>query len=145
MGTYIIRDVQDFLIERWGQKQMRSDVDLQLAAHAKQVRLENAQLREQNRVLAEAFAKTTKGKVTINRYEHGGGRMFVDDGKNRDLIADTYNEGDREFIALCYEVFSKQAALTATSQPQPPYKEWCRHPDKCAGLASCPQDPTCAD
>ena len=38
-----------------------------------------------------------------------------------------------------------QAALTATSQPQPPYKEWCRHPDKCAGLASCPQDPTCAD
>ena len=36
-------------------------------------------------------------------------------------------------------------ALTATSQPQPPYKEWCRHPDKCAGLASCPQDPTCAD
>ena len=116
MGTYIIRDVQDFLIERWGQKQMRSDVDLQLAAHAKQVRLENAQLREQNRVLAEAFAKTTKGKVTINRYEHGGGRMFVDDGKNRDLVADTYNKGDREFIALCYEVFSKQAALTATRQ-----------------------------
>ena len=38
-----------------------------------------------------------------------------------------------------------QAALTATSQPQPPYKEWCRHPEKCAGLASCPQDPTCAD
>ena len=71
---------------------------------------------EQNRVLAEAFAKTTKGKVTINRYEHGGGRMFVDDGKNRDLVADTYNEGDREFIALCYEVFSKQAAITATSQ-----------------------------
>ena len=38
-----------------------------------------------------------------------------------------------------------KAALTATSQPAPPYKEWCRHPDKCAGLASCPQDPTCAD
>ena len=59
--------------------------------------------------LKEAFAKTTKGNITINRYEHGGGRMFVDDGKNRDLIADTYNEGDREFIALCYEAF---AALT---------------------------------
>ena len=28
----------------------------------------------------------------------------------------------------------------ATRQPQPPYKEWCRHPEKCAGLASCPQD-----
>ena len=55
MGTYIIRDVQDFLIERWGQKQMRSDVDLQLAAHAKQVRLENAQLREQNRCCGRRY------------------------------------------------------------------------------------------
>lgn len=80
------------------------------------LRAVNRMLREQNRVLWEAFTKTTKGTVTINRYEHGGGRMFVDDGKNRDLIADTYNEGDREFIALCYEVFSKQASLTATSQ-----------------------------
>ena len=38
-----------------------------------------------------------------------------------------------------------QAALTATSQPAPPYKEWCRHPEECAGLASCPRNPTCAD
>ena len=89
----------------------------QFKGGAKYIRADEcAQLREQNRVLREAFAKTTKGKVTINRYEHGGGRMFVDDGKNRDLIADTYNEGDREFIALCYEAFSKRAALTATSQ-----------------------------
>ena len=36
-------------------------------------------------------------------------------------------------------------ALTATSQPAPPYKEWCRHPEECAGLASCPRNPTCAD
>ena len=73
---------------------------------------ENKQLRDEVARLTklkEAFAKTTKGNITINRYEHGGGRMFVDDGKNRDLIADTYNEGDREFIALCYEAF---AALT---------------------------------
>lgn len=59
--------------------------------------------------LKEAFTKTTKGRITMSRYEHGGGRMFVDDGKNRDLIADTYNEGDREFIALCYEVFAALA------------------------------------
>lgn len=26
-----------------------------------------------------------------------------------------------------------------------PYPEFCRHPDKCAGLGSCPRDPTCAD
>ena len=57
-----------------------------------------------------------------------------------------------EQIAMSNEVWERdqmidcaEAALTATSQPQPPYKEWCRHPDKCAGLASCPQDPTCAD
>ena len=99
-------------------------------------------LREQNRVLAEAFTKTTKGKVTINRYEHGGGRMFVDDGKNRDLIADTYNEGDREFIALCYEVFSKRAALTATSQPTKPQGRM--HACDIPGCVSCgnPEDTT---
>lgn len=26
-----------------------------------------------------------------------------------------------------------------------PYPEWCRHPEQCRGLASCPDDPTCAD
>lgn len=26
-----------------------------------------------------------------------------------------------------------------------PYREFCRHPDKCAGLSICPRDPTCAD
>jgi len=26
-----------------------------------------------------------------------------------------------------------------------PYPEFCRHPERCAGLGSCPRDPTCAD
>ena len=26
-----------------------------------------------------------------------------------------------------------------------PYPEFCRHPNKCAGLGCCPRDPTCAD
>jgi len=26
-----------------------------------------------------------------------------------------------------------------------PYPDWCRHPDQCAGKASCQEDPTCAD
>lgn len=26
-----------------------------------------------------------------------------------------------------------------------PYREFCRHPDKCAGLSCCPRDPCCAD
>lgn len=28
--------------------------------------------------------------------------------------------------------------------PRTPYP-FCRHPDRCAGLGSCPRDPTCAD
>ena len=77
------------------------------------------QLREQNRVLREALdtiACGTEDKIPPYR--------CID-------------------FAMAKRI--AQAALTATSQPQPPYKEWCRHPDKCAGLASCPQDPTCAD
>lgn len=26
-----------------------------------------------------------------------------------------------------------------------PYPEFCRHPDKCAGLGCCPRDPCCCD
>ena len=105
MGTYIIRDVQDFLIERWGQKQMRSDVDLQLAAHAKQVRLENAQLREQNRVLREAleeFCKATEYVASRMAYQCGLGagewEAFIDQTN----YYKQYKQG--------------KAALTATSQ-----------------------------
>jgi hypothetical protein len=36
------------------------------------------------------------------------------------------------------------ATVYGLQQP-PPYQEFCRHPDKCAGLSSCPLDPTCAD
>jgi hypothetical protein len=28
---------------------------------------------------------------------------------------------------------------------KPPYPEFCRHPDKCAGRSSCPRDPCCCD
>ena len=80
---------------------------------------ENKQLREQNRVLREALdtiACGTEDKIPPYR--------CID-------------------FAMAKRI--AQAALTATSQPQPPYKEWCRHPDTCAGSASCPQDPTCAD
>ena len=97
MGTYIIRDVQDFLIERWGQKQMRSDVDLQLAAHAKQVRLENAQLREQNRVLREALLKVRPELYCMDKQ----------------LIASGYKRG----VSVVDAMKALEAALTATSQP----------------------------
>jgi hypothetical protein len=95
MGTYIIRDVQDFLIERWGQKQMRSDVDLQLAAHAKQVRLENAQLREQNRVLRGLLAEIA------HDCEHVGSIQHLDKAERR------------TWLSVANRI---KAALTATSQ-----------------------------
>ena len=104
MGTYIIRDVQDFLIERWGQKQMRSDVDLQLAAHAKQVRLENAQLREQNRVLRQALrvAVFVDGPDTVQP-EFERWSALVDEG-----LRQNFNEWYGVQVLV---------ALTATSQP----------------------------
>ena len=76
-------------------------------------------LREQNRVLCLEF------QSLLN---------VIDDSYDEDLPVEIVEARNKA-----------QAALTATSQPVPPYKEWCRHPEKCAGLASCPQDPTCAD
>jgi hypothetical protein len=53
------------------------------------------------RRLAEA-ATPTEG-ATLNRYEHGGGRLFIDrtqERGGRQLIADFYGDGaDREFYA----------------------------------------------
>ena len=97
----------------------------------------NAALREQNRVLWEAleaakYELAALFPISSAPTVHAALKVC---GNN--------NEADARCIYLAYEAIC--AALTATSQPQPPYKEWCRHPDKCAGLASCPQDPTCAD
>jgi len=86
---------------------------------------ENAQLREQNRVLREALLKVRPELYCMDKQ----------------LIASGYKRG----VSVADAMKALEAALTATSQPVPPYKEWCRHPEKCAGLASCPQDPTCAD
>jgi hypothetical protein len=30
-------------------------------------------------------------------------------------------------------------------KPKPPYPEFCRHPEKCAGKGACPREITCAD
>lgn len=44
--------------------------------------------------LAEA---ATPGPRTLRRYDHGGGRLSSAD--DRQLVADVYNEPDREYIA----------------------------------------------
>lgn len=46
-----------------------------------------------NRIL-EAHAT---GKLRVIRYEHGGGRVYID-GPGRELICDLYNEDTRELI-----------------------------------------------
>ena len=86
---------------------------------------ENKQLREQNRVLRQALLKVKPELYCMDKQ----------------LIASGYKRG----ASVADAMRSLEAALTATSQPAPPYKEWCRHPEECAGLASCPRNPTCAD
>ncbi len=40
---------------------------------------------------------TPLDKATFTSYSHGGGRLYIDDGKIRDLIADFYDEANRDF------------------------------------------------
>lgn len=44
---------------------------------------------------------------------------------------------------------SERAVLAAIAKAEGranvPYPQFCRHPDKCAGLGSCPRDPSCCD
>lgn len=47
------------------------------------------------RRLAEA---ATRG-ATLRRYDHGGGRLAIFDGEHRQLVADFYDEANREFYA----------------------------------------------
>ena len=92
------------------------------------------QLREQNRVLATklaeaaVLAKEIKDEFDMCTHE-----------------CERCGESDPMTTFDIYRTVVQLAALTATSQPAPPYKEWCRHPEECAGLASCPRNPTCAD
>lgn len=43
-------------------------------------------------------AATPTEPLTLNRYDHGGGRLYLDgESGQRELVADFYHEGDREF------------------------------------------------
>ena len=79
---------------------------------------------------------------------------YVVNKVDHDRVVDTLREQNRVLRKALEDIVKAdwaepagiaKAALTATSQPAPPYKEWCRHPEECAGLASCPRNPTCAD
>lgn len=49
---------------------------------------------------------TPLANARMVRYDHGGGRLATFDAEKRELIADFYNEGDREF----YYWFANNAA-----------------------------------
>lgn len=49
--------------------------------------------------LKQAAQKATQEAITLIAYEHGGGRFYVKRGGDRDLIADFYDEANREFFA----------------------------------------------
>ena len=102
---------------------------------------ENAQLREQNRVLRGLVVHVEQIEADLHAALNG---TRHDPSWIRPIQL-SRNERQELYFDCIKQLQALQAALTATSQPVPPYKEWCRHPEKCAGLASCPQDPTCAD
>lgn len=59
-------------------------------------------------ILSDLEAKAraaTPGPLSVNRYDHGGGRLFIREPLQ--LIADLYDEGNREY----YAAFSPSIAL----------------------------------
>lgn len=56
---------------------------------------------ERLQAIRERESKATEEPLEVIRYEHGGGRMFTPKQENgtSDLIADFYDEANREFYA----------------------------------------------
>jgi hypothetical protein len=40
----------------------------------------------------------TSENLRIARYEHGGARIYFENGRDRELVADTYQLEDRELV-----------------------------------------------
>ena len=99
------------------------------------------QLREQNRVLRGLVVYVEQIEADLHAALNG---TRHDPSWIRPIQL-SRNERQELYLSCIKQLQALKAALTATSQPAPPYKEWCRHPEECAGLASCPRNPTCAD
>lgn len=52
----------------------------------------------------ELLANAAHGPLQLIRYDHGGGRLYRE--KPRDLIADFYDAGNREFYSRAREIVS---------------------------------------
>ena len=58
--------------------------------------LNESELKNLESITAKAVAERS---LTLTRYEHGGGRLVIEDGNDRKLIADFYDEANREHYA----------------------------------------------
>jgi len=50
-------------------------------------------------LLSVAERARSEKSLALIRYDHGGGRLMIEDGNNRQLIADFYDEANREHYA----------------------------------------------
>jgi len=76
-------------------------------------------LRKRAEGLLSAITPVDTPKWTLIRYDHGGGRLFIDgEAGERTLIADFYNQGDREFYSAAPQLVRELlAALTPPASP----------------------------
>jgi hypothetical protein len=54
--------------------------------------------------------------LKIDRYNHGGARIYFEDGDDLELVADTYQETDREII---FEVIKATVAAQPAESADP--------------------------
>ena len=85
--------------------------------------------------VSREFARALERELNTMR-EDAARYRYIREGRRG-----TYNN------ILIYSGNALDAAIDAARRKlkSVPYPEFCRHPDKCSGLGSCPRDPTCAD
>jgi hypothetical protein len=75
----------------------------------------------------------------IFRYENGAGRLYVD----RTLIADLYNEGDREFLLEAVNAYDRLRAIETAARALDNVATWTAlgRPDEVAALRKALETP----
>jgi len=76
-------------------------------------------IQEIEALLALREKATPTHDATLMRYDHGGGRFYREVGRDRSLIADFYNEGDREYYfaaANATEALRKLVAIAKAAE-----------------------------
>jgi len=76
-------------------------------------------------IKARCDAATPGAKLM--RYDHGGGRLMLDDGNNRQLIADFYDEANREFFCYAREDVLYLLAEISGVRAELSQRDLCRH------------------